>query len=522
MVRLGLFIGFFAVSISLLGFLSLFSRIYILAVSLLFLVLFIFAFRHSLVSVMNLRDVDLSKYEKILSTLLIAFALVAFWGVLTPEIAFDSLWYHLTIPKLYLERGEIYFIPGGLLYYSGFPKLVEMLYILPLSFWNETGAKLIQYFFGITSLVFLLVLSKKYVSRNYTLFAPAILTGNLVFAWESTVAFNDLGYLFYEILSFYCFTEFIDSRKRSWLMLLGLMIGFALLTKLIAVTSLTVYLLLLIYLQRNSNVRNLIKNSLIVIVFAALPTVPWLIFNYFSTGNAIYPFGSEYLNASSRLLSGKITSFVMNIVFANDPISPLYLIFIPFVVVVWKTLVQKQKILFLYTALTFLFWILISGTGGSRFLLPFLPIYSIGVVIIIEKMTERVGKSFYKSSFSLIALVLVVCILYRGVAQLGSIKYLIGYESKEDYLSRELNFLFGDFYDTDGFLKQNIKSNEKVLIYGAHNLYYADFNFIHQSWYRGEEVDYILTQNTNPPESYRNLKKVYSNSDTGTVLYKLN
>src|ERR1700691_819583 len=54
--------------------------------------------------------------------LLILLAVINLMGALGPELAFDSLWYHLTLPKLYLLHHAVYHIPGGLLYYSDMPK----------------------------------------------------------------------------------------------------------------------------------------------------------------------------------------------------------------------------------------------------------------------------------------------------------------------------------------------------------------------------------------------------------------
>jgi len=58
--------------------------------------------------------------------LIVLQAFVNIIGVFGPELAFDALWYHLTLPKLYLVHHSIFFIPGGLLYYSGMPKIAEM------------------------------------------------------------------------------------------------------------------------------------------------------------------------------------------------------------------------------------------------------------------------------------------------------------------------------------------------------------------------------------------------------------
>ncbi|MDP3987959.1 MAG: hypothetical protein Q8P80_02340, partial [Candidatus Levybacteria bacterium] len=101
------------------------------------------------------------KFTLIILIILGAQMIVNLIGALGPEISFDALWYHLTLPKMYLLSGSISHIPGGLLYYSDMPKLGEMLYALPLSFGSQTGAKLIHFSFGLLSLAALYFLSRK-------------------------------------------------------------------------------------------------------------------------------------------------------------------------------------------------------------------------------------------------------------------------------------------------------------------------------------------------------------------------
>src|SRR5262245_17284235 len=71
-------------------------------------------------SIREIREFKSSKNKLFLFflALFILQVLLNFIGVLGPERGFDALWYHLTLPKLYLLNHSIFFIPGGLLYYS--------------------------------------------------------------------------------------------------------------------------------------------------------------------------------------------------------------------------------------------------------------------------------------------------------------------------------------------------------------------------------------------------------------------
>src|SRR4030043_1547860 len=103
--------------------------------------------------------------------LLISQALVNLMGVFGPELSFDALWYHLTLPKIYLTWGRIFYLPSGLLYYSASPQLVEMLFIPALKFLGSWGPKLVHYLFGIGAIIVAYKIYRKFISVKYSLVA---------------------------------------------------------------------------------------------------------------------------------------------------------------------------------------------------------------------------------------------------------------------------------------------------------------------------------------------------------------
>ena len=104
-------------------------------------------------------------------------------GALGPEGGFDALWYHLPIPKIWLEAHRIFFI-GGNLYYSAMPKLIDMLYV-----WGETPAKLMHLVFGLLSTAVTYKLARKWLDEKGALLAAVIFYSNLVVGWQSITAY---------------------------------------------------------------------------------------------------------------------------------------------------------------------------------------------------------------------------------------------------------------------------------------------------------------------------------------------
>ena len=90
----------------------------------------------------------MKKLDKLFLGLLVLQALINLIGALGPELGFDALWYHLTEAQLFLSRGSIAPIPGNLLYWSGLPRLGEVIYMyLP--------GKLVHWGFGLLSAYFI-------------------------------------------------------------------------------------------------------------------------------------------------------------------------------------------------------------------------------------------------------------------------------------------------------------------------------------------------------------------------------
>jgi hypothetical protein len=451
-------------------------------------------------------------------------------GTLGPELGFDALWYHLTLPKLYLENHSVYFIPGGLLYYSAMPKLAEMLYIGGLSFGNEITVKLIHFTFGLLTCLAIYKLSRNFFTPLISLIAVVIFSANLVVAWESITAYIDLVRAFFEIMALWAFVNWGGTQKRKWLVWCAIMLGLTITTKVLAVGSLVIFLALIVlktYKRLLRGARNDIENILLFIFTALIIPLPWFIFSYINTGNPVYPFFTSIYQVSPEPLS--IVGFfkeVWNIfMYSPDPISPIYLMFLP--IILWlfaKRKIKAINVIGIYSLLAIIVWYFTPRTGGGRFLLPYLPAFSILCAAVIYEVTQN--KKKYGAFLGKFLLVIIICISllsigYRFAANKKYIPVIVGSEKKEAFLSNNLNFAFGDFYDTDWYFKNNIKPTDTVLLYGFHNLYYVDFPFIDASWKKPDDTfNYVATQKTELPQEFTNWVLVYENEQTMVKLYR--
>ncbi|PIQ70005.1 hypothetical protein COS55_00290 [Candidatus Shapirobacteria bacterium CG03_land_8_20_14_0_80_40_19] len=520
MAEIAFIIGIFSYLVFGLGLLSQLGNNQLKSLSFLFLtaVFFVFYKRKRILKNELNKSISVLKKDRLSFCLVIILtiaAVVNLIGVLGPELAFDSLWYHLTLPKLFLREQKIFFVPGGLFYYSAMPKLTELFYLASLVFSpNGTGAKLIHFLFGVLSAIVLFNLSRRYLKTRESLLATVIFYTSLVVGWESISAYVDLSRTFFELLALDLFLRWLEKSKSILLFEFSLMLGLAINTKLIAFASVPIYIFL-IFLKKKKTSNILYLISIILFVVS-----PWLIYSLVSTGNPVHPIFSGILDSHHRFPRINPVSLVEDIwqLFYHpaDPSSPIFLMFLPFVV--WfsfRKKIEEHKTFYWYFWLALLFWSLTPKTGGFRFFLPYLPALSLLIVFTVQKISK-----FYQKIFLfLVFFCALINIGYRFLANCKFIPVVFGKESRENFLLENLKFTENDFYDPGQEIKCIVK-DDLVLIFGSHNLFYADFRYFHESFApRDVFFSYILTQNYSLDDKYGKLKVVYDNPKTKVKLY---
>lgn len=455
-------------------------------------------------------------------------------GALGPELAFDALWYHLTIPKIYLEHYSIFYI-GGHLYYSAMPKLTEMFYLVSLSLGNEITAKIIHLLFGVGTLITLYKISRSFLSPKDSLLVCLIFYSNLVVGWMSITAYIDLARTFFETLALWSFLIFVRSNFLRWLALSAVMLGFAVSCKLLSLWSIIIYLCLLFYLGFSKKVGlvTVIRQSLLFCMIVFLIVSPWLIFSYLNTNFPFYPFFSplhQNLTESTTFSLFSILNSTWSIFLRSaDPISPIYFICLPLIIFYLSNTLFKVRdsesrllinILLIYLFLGFIILYFTPLASSGRFITPYLPAFSLLVVLLINFIRSNL---LYKFLLIVILIISISSILYRGIANKRFIPVILGKEDISTFMLNNLEFHVGNFYDVDNFFAKNIKPDNRVLIYGISNLYYVNFPYIHNSWIKkGDKFDYILIKDIPLPERFKDWNLVYKNEKTKVKLYSLN
>ena len=527
MLVLALGIGIFSYTLFALGLLGLFNIpvfIFLLFTFLIFSIVLIL--KYGLIEKMKLIAIYIftskSNLLKLLISFLAAMLLINFIIALSPERGFDALWYHLMIPKLYVQNHGVFYIPGSLLYYSPMPKLLDLLYIIPIGLHLDFLTRLISLSFGILTLFTTYYFAKIFVRRSLAILVPVILFSNIVFSWQMTTAYIDIGRTFFEILSIFTLFLWMQNKKQSLFIESALCMGLAIATKPISFISLfSILFFIAFYGLRSENPKKVAKQIVVFFLSAVIVPLPWLIFSLTNTGSPFYPFFTKIyeIRPSASLLNPLVfVSEVFKIFTTSpDPISPLFIIILPLLVICFKKFNSKERLLLLYCILSLLAWYVTPRTGGGRFMLVYLPVFSILVAIILKHIQDRI---IYRFVFGLVLFFAFIAFTARLYVGYKVAPVVFGFESKDEFLSRHLNFEYGDFYDTDRELAKLIGDSDMVLIYGGHNLYYVNFPFIHESWIKkGDVFNYILTQDTELPNDFYFFKLVYENKKTHVNLY---
>ncbi|MCH8978871.1 MAG: glycosyltransferase family 39 protein [Armatimonadetes bacterium] len=225
--------------------------------------------------------------------------LLALVAVLAPSLAadWDSIAYHLAVPKLWLEAGQIHYVQG--IHQSNFPAAIDNLFIWGLKWGGQSGAKafsLMVYGFGCLSMF---GLARRWYGRGAGWWAAIGFAGIPVVAWESGTAYIDVAHgLFAGLGLLYAVEAFVkqDADRRNGLVLAGLCLGFAMGTKYTGIQMLVAVAVVLgITGLITKQVGQGIKAKLVVGVIAVLIACPWYIKTASFTGNPVFPFFSSVL-----------------------------------------------------------------------------------------------------------------------------------------------------------------------------------------------------------------------------------
>ena len=460
-----------------------------------------------------------SRSETVLSVLLLIFVLCSLLSALAPPTGIDENMYHLTVPKLYVQHHKIYNIPE--IMRSGWIMTQEMLYTIGFLLKGDILAKLFHFLMGILTMLAIYSFSSKYMSKSASLLASLIFISTPMVFWLSTVANNDLGLAFFELLAAYGMINWLISKQDGWLKLAAVFCGLALVTKYLGIFAFMSIILLMIGLNIHNRKKDIIKNMAAFIAISLSVAAIWYLRNCFYFQNPIFPFlnnifRSKYWLPEFWLMDfeqfgmGKgIADYLLipwNLTFhcrffsRVGYIGPIFLMTLPLLLLgmINKVKVHSAiKYLLMYTVIIFGFWAFSSQY--VRYAIPIFPMLSILAAYAVYGLEPVFKENIFKAILAVVMAVLFLnlpfftdfwvdseqwgpycyTVSYADYAHGEDMKYfklarevVFGRISRDDYLSNHPQTR--GTYPLIKYINDELPANTKVLTIYDFMLYYHD------------------------------------------------
>jgi hypothetical protein len=433
-------------------------------------------------SLADLRAIQLprpaSSFQRWLAVYGGASLLLTFLTALAPPSAWDTLVYHLTGPRLFVEAGRI--VHPIDLPYLGFPQLGEMQFTLGLLLVGDRVAPLFHFGYGLLALIVTASLARRaFGETSAWLAATLLLSVPTLFSLMSR-AYVDAILLFYATSAFYTFLCWRKLRARGevaggpkWLLLMGLFCGFCGGIKYTAVAIPVALGLSLAWTSRSDGIRAIAGRLAVVAVVAIGVALLWPLENWLTTGNPVYPFffdsGVHWdawrawwydrpgtglaTTAPWRLLIAPLEATVLGIE-GGEPydatIGPLLLIAAPLLVVVWRGLNREERSvvghLLVFLGVNYGLWLVGLARSAllmqTRLLLPVFGIVAVLGAVALDCLTTlrrpQLAVDWLARAVISLTLALLLFSTLTTFVQINPLPVILGLESRDDYLTRRL------------------------------------------------------------------------------------
>ncbi|MEW6619734.1 MAG: glycosyltransferase family 39 protein [bacterium] len=450
-------------------------------------------------------------------------------STLTPHISWDCAVYHLNVPKFYLKEHR--FIPILHIVASNMPFNIEMLYTIALSLKNPVVAKLIHFSFGILTLLCIYSFCKRYFNQQIGLWSMVIFYLNPVTLFVANISYIDLAVTYYFLLA--CYDFFLwsdpmnqDAKKGRWLILMAIFCGIMMGAKYTAVFGTFILgagIFIKLFFSEQVNFFKISKQTLLFAFISSLFVIPWLIKSYLFTGNPVYPaaynlFGGinwdkELADQFAKWQFGKmgkkeILSYLLlpwqmtihgNYGQIFDGIlSPLYLIFIPFLIF----LKERNKVIIYLLCYSMSFFILWSlSIQILRYLLPIVPLWSIIVSYVIDAVSHK-GK-IHKIAIWTPTLIILLSIQLPHLFQYSTdVLAAVGLESKDAYISRTF-----PPYKVFKYINEKLSDRAKILCLWENRGFYCEREYLADSFFEASHMLKMIRKCGSAPQLLEELRK---------------
>ncbi|MFX0134629.1 MAG: ArnT family glycosyltransferase [Candidatus Hodarchaeota archaeon] len=439
--------------------------------------------------------VSLKILEKWLFIFIVAISLLNLIAALAPATGQDSLVGYLEIPKIFFREHKIFHLKEN--FASNYPILPSVIYLFGLMLYSGIIGQLIHWTFSILSVITLYAMAKRF-SKTVGLFSSAIFLCLQPVIWESSLALTDIATVFFLLLAFYAFVEWISSEKPRWIILTGITGGFAAGCKGFGPIYIgTLGLLIFINTLIRRGFKNALKIEVYFIVSFLAAAAVWYVKAYVMTGNPFFSafFGGkditvEWLRMFERemrvcspartlksLLLFPIDLTFFYHIYKSGWIGPLFLTYIP--LILFRKEIKDKLVLniFGYCLILFSFISFLRLNMYLRHYLIFFALLAIPTSIVIHRFINSAElKTLKLPTLVVVSIWLGFTFAYTAWKKLPNFPAVVGAENKDHYLQRmipeDVNFM-----QTFKFIDKNLPQDAKILYVGSRG-YYLNRDYI--------------------------------------------
>lgn len=426
--------------------------------------------------------------------LLVTLAVAALVPALAPPSMtdWDSLAYHLAVPRIYLKHGGIHYI--SFTSHSNFPFLMEMLYVPGLSLGLPIASKLMHYWTGVLLVLLVGALAGERFGHRAGLLAALGLASIPLVLWEAGTAYVDLAAALYTAAAVYYILQYQARPSSAVAVACGIAAGLAASTKM---TALAVIPLLGVWMvihglaaQRRPNWRG----AAITVLIALAVCGPWYVKSIVYTGNPVYPFfysvfggrdwNAELANNYSALqaqfgVGRDLGAFLLapyDLTFSSHRfydtpglyVGPLMLVALP-VLFVGLTRDRAATGLACFIIAQYVIWFFL--TQQSRYLIP---VFGLASVLIAWTLYGGVRlRRSCKAVWVVFAFTALFGVWTLAPAIRQSAPFVFGLRTRDQYLERAL-----DTYDAQRWMNRSLPADAAVALFGDTRGFYLDRRYV--------------------------------------------
>lgn len=409
------------------------------------------------------------KLGKIIFFLTIVILLCQLIIALAPPLQFDTLTYHLTIPKEYVQLQKLMYLPDNMEW--GMARQAEILYTLAMFMGSgaET-ATVLCWAIGILTLIGLLDYAGAVFGTDAGWVAVASLICGMTLSSLLSSGYNDWTTMFYGLAMFICILQLSPETGFAPITFAGLFAGMAVATKYTAGVALASGALAILFFGRSASMRKTLSNLALFGGMALVASLPWGLRNFLATSNPFYPVlipgGAMdqirlnfYQLEQTRqdwsrllLLPWQITVWgIEGYVGYAASIGPLLLSLSPFAFINWQGYSQQQRRVVaggtIVVISTFLGWAIVSQFSGNleqtRYYLPNFPAWALlcaaGYFATSSIKLNLIRAKVILGTFVLLALGLNTYSNLVTILATDPLQTILGIEPRQAYIEKNLS-----------------------------------------------------------------------------------